>query len=59
MSVSDSSNQHRESVTNTLGRYVIASLTWRFGQRQRGRGGRGGFGGGYGGYGGGGRGNNR
>ena len=49
MSVSDTSNQHRESVSNTLGRYVIASLTWRFGQRQRGRGGRGG--GGYGGRG--------
>ncbi len=51
MSVSDSSNQHRETVSNTLGRYVIASLSWRFGQRQRGGrgGGRGGYGGGYGG----------
>ena len=60
MSVTDTSNQHRESVSNTLGRYVIASLTYRFGQRQRGRGGRGGGygGGGYGGGFGGGGGRN-
>lgn len=29
--VSDSANYHSESVNNTLGRYVIVSLTWRFG----------------------------
>ncbi len=31
LSVSDSSNYHTETWNNTLGRYVILSLTWRFG----------------------------
>ncbi len=31
LSVSDSSNYHMESRNNTLGRYVIVSLTYRFG----------------------------
>ena len=49
MSVTDSANQHRETVSNTLGRYVIVSLSWRFGQRQRGgRGGGRGYGAGPG-----------
>lgn len=42
LSVSDSANYHSESITNTLGRYIILSLTWRFGtmggQRSGGRG---------------------
>lgn len=46
LSVSDTANYHSESVNNTLGRYVIVSLTWRFGTFG---GGRGGFGGGRGG----------
>ena len=37
--VSDSANYHSESVNNTLGRYVIVSLTWRFGTMGGGRGG--------------------
>lgn len=45
LSVSDNSNYHSEVVNNTLGRYVILSLTWRFGtfdrDRMRGPGGRG------------------
>ena len=58
ISVSDSSNYHLETRNNTLGRYIILSLTYRFGnfngngQQRRGPGGpmggsRGGFGGGY------------
>ena len=34
LSVSDSSNQHREVYSKTLGRYVICSLTWRFQHRR-------------------------
>ena len=52
LSVSDSSNYHLETVNNTLGRYVILSLTYRFGTFNGGgqRGGRGGMGpGGFGG----------
>ena len=51
ISVSDSSNYHLETVNNTLGRYVILSLTYRFGTfnnrggGQRGHGGRPGMGG--------------
>lgn len=56
LSVSDSSNYHLETRNNTLGRYVILSLTYRFGDFNaaagggRGRGGHGGRGG-RGGYG--------
>ncbi len=57
LTVSDSSNYHSESVNNTLGRYVVVSLTWRFGtmggNRRRGGGEPGGPGGGPGGPGGG------
>ena len=46
LSVTDNSNYHSEVVNNTLGRYVILSLTWRFGtfdrSRMRGPGGPGG-----------------
>ena len=51
LSVSDNSNYHSEVINNTLGRYIILSLTWRFGtfdrNNMRGPGGRGpgGFGG--------------
>lgn len=51
LSVSDSSNYHTETWNNTLGRYVILSLTWRFGtmnnatKGRRGPGGPGGPGG--------------
>ena len=51
LSVSDSSNYHTETWNNTLGRYVILSLTWRFGNMnnaskgRRGPGGPGGPGG--------------
>lgn len=31
LSVTDASNYHSESLTNTLGRYIILSLTYRFG----------------------------
>ncbi len=31
LTVSDSGNYHMESLNNTLGRYIIASLTYRFG----------------------------
>ena len=57
LSVSDSSNYHLETVNNTLGRYVILSLTYRFGTFNGGgqRGGRGGMGGPGGGRPGGGR----
>ena len=58
LSVSDSSNYHLETRNNTLGRYIILSLTYRFGnfngngQQRRGPGGFGGphggpMGGGY------------
>ena len=48
LSVSDSSNYHLETRNNTLGRYIILSLTYRFGDfmgggHGRGRGGRGGY----------------
>lgn len=52
--VTDNANYHNESITNTLGRYIIVSLTWRFGQMGgmraggMGGGGRGGRGGGGG-----------
>ena len=29
--MTDSANYHTESVNNTLGRYIVLSLTWRFG----------------------------
>ena len=52
LSVTDSGNYHLESESNTLGRYIILSLTYRFGNfggmrgdRGGGPGGRGGFGG--------------
>ncbi|MCQ2144975.1 MAG: outer membrane beta-barrel protein [Bacteroidales bacterium] len=44
LTVSDTSNYHQESRSNTLGRYVMLTFTWRFGTFG-GRGGRGGFGG--------------
>lgn len=31
LTVSDSANYHSEAVNNTLGRYVVVSMTWRFG----------------------------
>lgn len=55
LTVTDASNYHQETYNNTLGRYIILSLTWRFGnfgnmQNARGpmggMGGRGGRGGG-------------
>ncbi len=60
LSVTDASNYHSEVRNNTLGRYIILSFTWRFGNfgkagqqmRQR-MGGMGGPGGGRGGFGGG------
>ncbi len=49
VSVSDSSNYHSEVYNNTLGRYIILSLTYRFGNfdrsKMRGPGGHGGPGG--------------
>jgi len=51
LSVSDSDNYHIETRNNTLGRYIILSLTYRFGNfnqgggQRRGPGGPGGFGG--------------
>ena len=48
LSVSDSANYHLETRNNTLGRYVILSFTYRFGNFAGGRGGRGGHGGGRG-----------
>ncbi|MBQ0044600.1 MAG: outer membrane beta-barrel protein, partial [Bacteroidales bacterium] len=47
LTVSDTSNYHQESRSNTLGRYVMLTFTWRFGTfgGRGGRGGRGGFGG--------------
>ena len=55
LTVTDSSNYHSEAVNNTLGRYIVVSLTWRFGSMggQRRGGMRGGPGGGPGGPGGG------
>ena len=45
LSVTDGENYHNEVVNNTLGRYIIASLTYRFGtfdrSKMRGPGGRG------------------
>lgn len=42
LSVSDNANYHSEVYNNTLGRYIILSLTWRFGnfdrERMRGHG---------------------
>ena len=56
LSVSDQASQHIESLSNTLGRYVILSFSYNFGTmgRGQGRGRMGGFGGGRGGRGGGG-----
>ena len=31
LTVSDTANYHQEVLYNTLGRYVMLSLTWRFG----------------------------
>ena len=49
LSVTDNANYHRESVSNTLGRYIVASFTYRFGtfdrSKMRGPGGHGGPGG--------------
>lgn len=42
LSVSDSANYHLETRNNTLGRYIILSLTYRFGTFGGGRGGHGG-----------------
>ena len=44
LSVTDSANYHMEARNNTLGRYVIVSLTYRFGTFGGGRGGHGGRG---------------
>ena len=41
LSVSDSSNIHKETRNNTLGRYIILSLTYRFGNFNQGGGRRG------------------
>ena len=49
LNVSDTENYHQEVRTNTLGRYIILSFTWRFGSfgdHNNRRGGMGGFGGG-------------
>ncbi len=45
LSVSDSSNYHQETRNNTLGRYIIVSLTYRFGNFNGQGGGRGHHGG--------------
>ena len=45
LSVSDSANYHMETRNNTLGRYIILSLTYRFGNFGGGPGGHGGPGG--------------
>ncbi|MDE5955063.1 MAG: hypothetical protein K2G80_01015, partial [Bacteroidales bacterium] len=39
LSITDASNYHQELRNNTLGRYVILSLTYRFGNFGKGRGG--------------------
>ena len=48
LTVTDASNYHNEVLNNTLGRYVIVSLTYRFGtfdrSKMRGPGGPGGRG---------------
>lgn len=49
LSVSDASNYHLESINNTLGRYIIFSVTFRFGNFGKGMRGRGGMRGGPGG----------
>ena len=54
LNVTDNANYHTETVNNTLGRYVVLSLTWRFGsfsgkKMGMGPGGRGPMGGGFGG----------
>ena len=41
LSLSDSSNYHQETRNNTLGRYIILSLTYRFGEFKGGGGHRG------------------
>ena len=53
LSITDSANYHLESFSNTLGRYIMLSLTMRFGNygRRGGRPGMGGPGGGQGGRG--------
>ena len=51
LSVSDNANYHQETRNNTLGRYIILSLTYRFGNFNQAGGGRRGPGG-PGGYGG-------
>jgi len=43
LSVTDASNYHQETWNNTLGRYIILSLTYRFGNYNNDRGGRGGM----------------
>ena len=45
LTVSDVNNYHTESINNTLGRYIILSLTYRFGTFDRSRMGHGGPGG--------------
>ena len=37
-SISDTQNMHTETLSNTLGRYIILSFTWRFGSFGRGGG---------------------
>lgn len=49
LSINDLANYHTETWNNTLGRYVIASLTWRFGNFSNAANGMGGYRGGYGG----------
>ena len=39
LSVSDASNYHLETTNNTLGRYIILSLTYRFGKFKGAKGG--------------------
>ena len=41
LSVTDAANYHKETRNNTLGRYVILSLTYRFGNFTKGPQGRG------------------
>ena len=48
LTVSDNANYHSESVNNTLGRYVVLTVAWRFGtmgNNRRGQGGQRGPGG--------------
>ena len=52
LSVSDSANYHLETKNNTLGRYIILSVTYRFGNFNGDKSGRGGYGHGHGGFGG-------